>query len=247
MDKHSDQHTPRASRREPDGRGATQGEVNPRRESLSRSRAPQVLVLRTRIRSIGLLIALLAVLLAARIWPYDLAFVVYALVAGVILGRVMLSVSFSATRFVARIASTTSLDVQLDRGSHSSSSPSKEPVFAFPPNGETGAFAGVAGPLWRSLPGRLIVLAWTCAEVSGPAWNVTVNRLLARTVGGHTDACMDFFVKMFILSLAASVFCLFSGLYMLNRPYFHRLEAAILSAGLVGLHVVVFLLSTLAL
>lgn len=206
-----------------------------------------MLVLRTRIRSIALLIALIAVLLAARVWPYDLAFVVFGLATGVILGRVMLSISFAVIRFVARIASTPPLEVQLDTCANPSSSPEPELTAAVPPKGGTAAIAGVAEPLWRTLPGCLIVLAWTCAGVSGPAWNVTANRLLARTVGGFTDACMDFFVKMFILSLTASVICLFCGLYMLNRPFFHRVEAAVLSAGLLGLHVVVFLLSTLVL
>ena len=49
---------------------------------------------------------------------------------------------------------------------------------------------------------------------------------------------------MLVIGLIACVLCLFGGLYCLARGFLERSESLALSLGLLGLHVVAFLLTS---
>ena len=89
-----------------------------------------------------------------------------------------------------------------------------------------------------------IVLAWTCAATAGPILNIISNRLLQERLGTNSEVCGDFFPRMLVIGLIACVLCLFGGLYCLARGFLERSESLALSLGLLGLHVVAFLLTS---
>ena len=109
----------------------------------------------------------------------------------------MLSISFAATRFVARTVSTTSLEVQLDRVSDFSSSPSAEPTLTF-----NGALPGVAATpaAWA-----LIVLAWTCARGIQARRMECDGESAARANGGRVHRRLHGFLHQDVHRVAGSI------------------------------------------
>ncbi len=201
---------------------------------------------RTRIRSLALVIALLAVPLAARSWRYDVAYLGFGAAAGLGFGYVMLSMSSAVTRAVGRLARGGFRETRTGGPSEETSSLQSEalPVDGVPKADGMIASRSCVEPPPRTAAGLVIVLAWTCAATAGPILNIVSNRLLYVVPGATAEACLGFFLRTLVIVHTACALCLFWGLYALARPFLERSESVAYSLGLLGLHVVAFLLTT---
>ena len=84
-------------------------------------------------------------------------------------------------------------------------------------------------------------------RISAPALNTTLAWLYRTDPSRKTEDFLIFYIQAICVALVACAMCLFWGLYILNRRLFSPAQSAVLSAGLVGLHAAVFLLSTVVL